>query len=52
MGRGWLRTLESAGVEVVVEVHEQEQHVIEFMAGHAPEAIESIEEFAKWMRGN
>ena len=39
-----------AGVEVVVEVHEGQQHVMEFMAGKAPEADESIRRIGEWVR--
>lgn len=39
-----------AGVEVVLEVHEGQQHVFEFMAGKAPEADESIRKIGEWVR--
>jgi len=42
--------LRGAGVEVVIEVQEQQQHVMEFMAGNAPEANGSIERIAEWVR--
>jgi len=41
--------LRTAGVEVVVEVQERQQHVMEFMVGSAPEATGSIERIAKWV---
>jgi acetyl esterase/lipase len=39
-----------AGVEVVLEVHEGQQHVMEFMAGKAPEADGSIKRIGEWVR--
>ena len=38
------------GVEVVLEVHEGQQHVMEFMAGKAPEAIDSLKRIGEWVR--
>ena len=38
------------GVEVVLEVHEGQQHVMEFMAGKAPEADGSIKRIGEWVR--
>lgn len=38
----------AAGVEVVLEVHEGQQHVMEFMAGKAPEADDSIARIGEW----
>lgn len=40
----------AAGVEVVLEIHESQQHVMEFMAGKAPEADESIRKIGEWVR--
>lgn len=40
----------AAGVEVVLEVHEGQQHVMEFMAGNAPEADKSIARIGEWVR--
>lgn len=40
-----------AGAEVVLEVHEGQQHVFEFMAGKAPEADESLRKIGEWVRG-
>ena len=39
-----------AGVEVVLEVHEGQQHVMEFMAGNAPEADGSLRRIGEWVR--
>lgn len=39
-----------AGVDVVLEVHEGQQHVMEFMAGKAPEADESIRKIGEWVK--
>lgn len=41
----------AAGVEVVVEVHPDQQHVFEFMAGRAPEADASLKRIGEWVRG-
>ena len=38
------------GVEVVLEVHEGQQHVMELMAGKAPEADDSIRRIGEWVR--
>ena len=38
------------GVEIVLEVHEGQQHVMEFMAGKAPEATESLKRIGEWVR--
>ena len=38
------------GVEVVLEVHEGQQHVMEFMAGKAPEADESLRRIGRWVQ--
>ena len=38
------------GVEVVLEVHEGQQHVMEFMAGKAPEADGSLRRIGEWVR--
>lgn len=40
-----------AGGEVVLEVHEGQQHVFEFMAGKAPEADESLRKIGEWVKG-
>lgn len=42
--------VKKAGVEVVLETHEAQQHVMEFMAGKAPEADESIRKIGEWVR--
>ena len=39
-----------AGIDVVLEVHENQQHVFEFMAGRAPEADESLRKIGEWVR--
>lgn len=49
-GTGFAEKAREAGVEVVVEVHEGQQHVMEFMAGKAPEADESIRRIGEWVR--
>lgn len=41
--------LKEAGVEVVLQVHEGQQHVMEFMAGKAPEADQSIKDIGEWV---
>ncbi|KAK3703257.1 hypothetical protein LTR37_014597 [Vermiconidia calcicola] len=38
------------GAEIVLEVHEGQQHVMEFMAGNAPEADESLRRIGQWVR--
>ena len=38
------------GVEIVLEVHEGQQHVMEFMAGKAPEADDSLQRIGGWVR--
>jgi len=40
-----------AGAEVVLEVHEGQQHVFEFMVGRAPEADDSVKRIGEWVRG-
>lgn len=40
----------AAGIEVVLEIHEGQQHVMEFMAGKAPEADGSIARIGEWVR--
>ena len=42
--------LKKAGVDVVLDVHEGQQHVMEFMAGRAPEADESIRKIGAWVQ--
>ncbi|KAF2099230.1 hypothetical protein NA57DRAFT_56843 [Rhizodiscina lignyota] len=39
-----------AGLEVVLEIQEGQQHVMEFMAGMAPEADESLRKIGEWVR--
>lgn len=50
-GERMAEKLKMAGIEVVIEVHEQQQHVMEFMVGNAPEATRSIEMIARWVIG-
>ncbi len=38
------------GAEIVLEIHEGQQHVMEFMAGNAPEAIDSLKRIGEWVR--
>lgn len=42
--------LKGLGVETVLEVHEGQQHVMEFMAGYAPEAIKSLQDIGTWAK--
>lgn len=49
-GRIFAEKANKAGVEVVLEVHEGQQHVMEFMAGKAPEADESLKRIGEWVR--
>lgn len=39
-----------AGVDVVLEVHEGQQHVFELMVGTAPEADKSVKDIGEWVR--
>lgn len=50
-GERMAKRLKGLGVETVLEVHEGQQHVVEFMAGRAPEAIKSLEDIGKWVKG-
>jgi acetyl esterase/lipase len=49
-GTRFAESAKKAGVEVVLEVHEGQQHVMEFMAGKAEEADESIARIGQWVR--
>ena len=49
-GERFAEKARQAGVEVVLEVHEGQQHVMEFMAGKAPEADESIRKIGQWVQ--
>lgn len=49
-GTEFAEKAKKAGVEVVLEVWEGQQHVFEFMAGKAPEADESIRKIGEWVR--
>lgn len=49
-GTRFAERLNDAGVEVVVEVHEDQQHVMEMMAGKAPEANHSIQKIGEWVQ--
>ena len=49
-GERFAEKLKNAGVELVLEVQEEQQHVCEFMVGKAPEANRSIERIAEWTR--
>ncbi|KAK4505753.1 hypothetical protein PRZ48_003718 [Zasmidium cellare] len=50
-GKKFAEKAKAAGVEVVLEIHEGQQHVMEFMAGKAPEANESIRRIGEWVQG-
>lgn len=50
-GRRFAEKAKRAGADVVVEVHEGQQHVFEFMVGKAPEADQSITKIGEWVRG-
>ncbi|KAK5166524.1 ATP synthase mitochondrial F1 complex assembly factor 2 [Saxophila tyrrhenica] len=39
-----------AGVDVTLDMHEGQQHVMEFMAGMAPEANDSLQRIGEWVR--
>lgn len=49
-GERMAERLKGLGVETTLVVHEGQQHVMEFMAGYAPEAIKSIQDIAKWAK--
>jgi epsilon-lactone hydrolase len=49
-GTAFAEKAKKAGVEIVVEIHEGQQHVMEFMAGKAPEADESLKRIGEWVR--
>lgn len=49
-GERMAERLKKNGVEVVIEVHDGQQHVMEFMVGKAPEADESIRRIGEWVR--
>ena len=49
-GERMVEKLQQAGVEVVSETHENQQHVMEFLAGKAPEAKESLLKIGQWIR--
>ncbi|KJY01102.1 alpha/beta hydrolase like protein [Zymoseptoria brevis] len=49
-GTRFAEKAKKAGVEVVLEVHEGQQHVMEFMAGKAEEADGSIQRIGQWVR--
>lgn len=42
--------LDKAGVEVVLKIHEGQQHVMEFMTSTAPESDQSIKDIGQWVR--
>lgn len=42
--------LEKAGVEVVLQIHEGQQHVFEFLTDRAPESAKSIHDIGLWVR--
>lgn len=42
--------LEKAGVEAKLEVHEGQQHVMEFAVGNSPEATESVQRIGAWVQ--
>lgn len=50
-GERMAKRLKELSVETVLEVHEGQQHVVEFMAGRAPEAIKSLDDIGKWVKG-
>ncbi|CAK3805351.1 ATP12, mitochondrial [Lecanosticta acicola] len=50
-GTEFAERLKRVGVDVVVEVHEGQQHVMEFMVGRAPEADASVRKIGEWVRG-
>lgn len=49
-GEKFAARLEKVGVKVTLEVHEGQQHIVEFMAGKAPEAIDSLKKIGSWIR--
>lgn len=49
-GKQLAGNLEREGVEVVLEVHEGQQHVMEFMVGKAEEATGSVSRIGEWVR--
>lgn len=50
-GERMAEKLRRVGVEAMLEVHEGQQHVMEFMAGKAPEADKSLKDIGKWVKG-
>lgn len=49
-GKQLAQLLEREGVQVVLEVHEGQQHVMEFMVGKAEEATGSVRRIGQWVR--
>lgn len=49
-GERMAERLKGLGVETTLEVHAGQQHVMEFMAGHAPEAIKSLKDIGVWAK--
>lgn len=49
-GRRFAEKAKKASVEIVLEEHEGQQHVFEFMAGKAPEADGSLKRAGDWAR--
>ena len=51
-GERMAKNLESAGVEAKLEVHDGQQHVMEFAVGKSPEATESVRKIGVWVQEN
>lgn len=49
-GIAFAEKAKAAGVDVVLDVCPEQQHVYEFMAGKSPEAIDSLQRIGKWVR--
>lgn len=49
-GERFAEKAREAGIEVVLDVGEGQQHVYEFMAGTAPEADRSLQKIGEWVK--
>lgn len=49
-GERMAKMLETAGVDAKLEVHDGQQHVMEFAAGSSPEATESVQRIGAWVQ--
>jgi acetyl esterase/lipase len=49
-GTRFAEVLQAEGVDVRLVVHQGQQHVMEFMAGRAPEADQSLHDIGEWVQ--